>query len=811
MNISKPRLMRRLLTIVIVGFVLSAAYVSTIVLQRQEALERVGRDNVTWMVSQGLSEYTRLQQRVGEYAIPELGVDAEEVRLRFDIVGNRLKLLQSKSLSEFVNSTPSTIAAVAALEQTLQQARPLLDHLAEPGTPERLLGMLDAIYPKIAKLSADSNLWNSTRLNDYRYQLFSLHWLYTAVTAGLILCGMVFIGLILLHNRLLMRTYTTLQDTTADLHATTNKLEISHTEVQEKNVELLQQNVALRLQDVVLKTQNARFDAALNNMSQGLCLVDAELKLIVSNARFLELFGLAPHEAIQGTPLSALVGPDMLPDAGAAKKAHERTDSEQITAEALGEHSHTLADGRVIFVSYEPMSEGGWVMTFEDVTERRRAQDRIVHMAHHDALTDLPNRLLFWENTEKAIRRASKTGSSFAILYLDLDRFKEVNDTLGHPVGDALLRAVAKRLKSHTAKADLVGRLGGDEFAILHMMDDRSGESAATLAETLLTEINRAYMIEGHEVFVSTSIGIAIALEDGATTAELMKNADLALYRAKENGANVHVRFEPEMLAKLQRRKTLEVELARGLDLEQFQLYYQPLISLRTNQIVCGEALIRWNHPERGLISPAEFIPLAEETGFIDDLGQWVLKRACEDAAQWPDSVRVAVNLSPVQFRAAGLYQHVEETIAASGLPPRRLELEITESVLLQNNSANLSALHRLRGLGLSIALDDFGTGYSSLSYLRSFPFDKIKIDQTFVRDLEKSEDSVAIIQSIATLGKNLRMTTTAEGVETIEQLKIVRNAGCTEAQGYYFSRPVPGTEFLALLRGQNAKVTSAA
>jgi predicted signal transduction protein with EAL and GGDEF domain len=327
----------------------------------------------------------------------------------------------------------------------------------------------------------------------------------------------------------------------------------------------------------------------------------------------------------------------------------------------------------------------------------------------------------------------------------------------------------------------------------------------------LLKEISRPFVIHGHEVVVSTSIGVAIAPKDGSTTDELMKNADLALYRAKEAGANTYQCFNPEMQAKLQLRRSLEVDLRRGIELGQFQLLYQPLVSLSNNQIVCGEALLRWNHPERGLISPAEFIPLAEEIGFIHALGEWALERACTDAAEWPGRIRVAVNLSPVQFRGNLLSQTVENALATSGLPAHRLELEITESVLLQNNALNLNALHRLRALGLSIALDDFGTGYSSLSYLRSFPFDKIKIDQTFVRDLESCDDSIAIIQSIADLGRSLKMVTTAEGVETLEQLNLVRKAGCTEAQGFYFSRPIENAGFNALVRRQGSKVGSAA
>jgi diguanylate cyclase (GGDEF)-like protein len=811
MNISKSRVLQILLAIVIAGFIGAAVYTSSLALQRQTALEDVGRHNVTWEVSQGLSEFARLEQRISEYGMGGRAVDAAEVKLRFDIVANRLKTLKNSSVARFIDAAPRNAATLGKLEQLLKTTRLLLDQLAVPGTASRLLDQISAVYPDLARLSSDSNIWNAHQINNDRKELIRLHWVYTSVTAGLILCGFAFIALLLLHNRLLKRTQIKLYATSSELQTTTNELEVSNSEVREKNSALLQQNLALRQQDAALQTQNARFDAALNNMSQGLCLADADQRLIVCNKRFLKLFNLDAELARQGAPLGDLLQPQMLPLAAAHSSETgwaPKSGTEQITAKAFGDRTHRMDDGTVLFVSHEPMAEGGWVSTFEDVTERRHAQDRIVHMAHHDALTDMPNRLLFWDNTEQAIRRLEFSGQSFAVLYLDLDRFKEVNDTLGHPVGDALLCAVAERLQANTSMPDLVARLGGDEFAILHRFDHQTESSTDELAERLLREISQPFLVHGHEVVVSTSIGIAIAPKDGSTTDELMKNADLALYRAKETGANTYQRFNPEMQAKLQLRRSLEIDLRRGLELGQFQLLYQPLVSLRTDQIVCGEALLRWNHPEHGLISPAEFIPIAEETGFINNLGEWALQRACADAAKWPGRVRVAVNLSPVQFRGSSLYQTVESALATSGLPAHRLELEITESVLLQNNTMNLNVLHRLRALGLSIALDDFGTGYSSLSYLRSFPFDKIKIDQTFVRDLENCDDSIAIIHSIADLGRSLKMVTTAEGVETPEQLNIVREAGCTEAQGYYFSRPVDSHSFEALV---GSKLGSAA
>jgi diguanylate cyclase (GGDEF)-like protein len=412
----------------------------------------------------------------------------------------------------------------------------------------------------------------------------------------------------------------------------------------------------------------------------------------------------------------------------------------------------------------------------------------------------MANRLLFWESIGQAVRALSSRAQSFAILYLDLDRFKEVNDTLGHPIGDALLRQVAERLRKTVSPRDLVARLGGDEFALLHYCLDTPEDSAQDLAERIIASIARPYYIDGNEIVVSTSVGIAIAPTDGNETDQLMKNADLALYSAKAEGAGTYRFFSLQMERSMQNRRLLEMDLRRGIKLGQFELYYQPLVRLDTGRVVSGEALMRWRHPEQGMISPAQFIPLAEETGAIEVLGEWALQQACRDALNWPDHVRVSVNLSPVQFRKAGLVDIVKAVLATSELDARRLELEITESVLLQNNAVNLEALHQLRALGLSIALDDFGTGYSSLSYLQRFPFDKLKIDQSFVRDLENRPDSLSIVQSIATLGRNLRMLTTAEGVETQAQLDIITSAGCSEAQGYYFGAPMPETDFRAML-----------
>jgi len=758
------RFLRIALTVVILGFIASAVYITALVYQRQAALEGVGLGNVTWMVAQAPSEFARLEQRVSALGMNDGTVTPEEVQLRYDIVVNRIKTLRSQSVEKFVQSDPRIGQILDEVEAALEDARPLLAQLWDPYVPAQILTILEPVYPKLVRLSTDANVWNVERIAADRQGLITLQWAFTYVAFGMIACGCALIALLLVHNGLLDRAHKVLEESERDL-----------------------------------EVQNARFDAALDAMSLGLCLLDPQHRLIVCNPRFRTIFGLEESAAAPGASIFDLIGDELLADGiGDASPAGNDGD-----IALLNNRVHRLPNGTVLMVSREAMGEGGWVCTFEDVTERHRAQSRVVHMAHHDTLTGMPNRLLFWENISQAVRALGTRNQPFAVLYLDLDRFKEVNDTLGHPIGDALLRQVGERLRSTASPRDIVARLGGDEFALLHYCLETSADSSQVLAENLIANIARPYHIEGNEIVISTSVGIAMAPRDGTDSDQLMKNADLALYSAKAEGAGTFRFFSPQMEKAMQNRRHLEIDLRRGIKLGQFELYYQPLVRLDTGLIIAGEALMRWRHPEHGMISPGEFIPLAEETGAIEMLGEWALRRACLDALNWPDNVRVSVNLSPVQFRKAGLVDIVKAVLATSELDPRRLELEITESVLLQNNAVNLEALHQLRALGLTIALDDFGTGYSSLSYLQRFPFDKLKIDQSFVRDLESRPDSLSIVQSIATLGRNLRMVTTAEGVETKAQLDIIASAECTEAQGYYFGRPMPEAEFRARLEKQ--------
>jgi diguanylate cyclase (GGDEF)-like protein len=546
-----------------------------------------------------------------------------------------------------------------------------------------------------------------------------------------------------------------------------------------------------------LESANAKIDVALKNMSQGLCMFDADERLVVANERYAQMYGLPLNEVKPGTPFRQII------EARIAAGAYAGGDPEAYINERLSAvrerrpstKIQTLPDGRVVAIAHQPMSDGGWVATHEDITEQRRYEAKIAHMALHDGLTDLPNRTLFNERLEQALAR----GETVAALLLDLDLFKNVNDTLGHAVGDKLLQAVASRLQSVVRDTDTVARMGGDEFAIVQVEIVQPAEAAA-LAERIIASINEPYDIAGHQVIVGTSVGIAIGPADGNDPDQLMRNADLALYRAKNSGRGAFHFFESGMDVQMRARRALENDMRAALANGQFELHYQPVLNLERNQIVGVEALIRWHHPERGMVSPVEFIPLAEETGFIVPLGEWIVRRACSAAASWPDNVKVAVNLSAVQFRSPGLTQVVVSALASSGLAPDRLELEITESVLLQDSKATLATLHGLRDMGVRIAMDDFGTGYSSLSYLRSFPFDKIKIDRSFVKDITTSAGSLNIVRAVAAMAKGLGMACTAEGVETPEQLSTISSEGCTEMQGFLFSKPLPVDQIDRLL-----------
>jgi diguanylate cyclase (GGDEF)-like protein len=549
-----------------------------------------------------------------------------------------------------------------------------------------------------------------------------------------------------------------------------------------------------------LHTQGLRFDLALNNMQQGLLMFDHAGLLLVVNRRFCTLFGVPEGVLAPGMTYDE-VTEQVVTEGNVTAEDMREVRERRVGLVERNQHATAtweLANGRAFTMTYQPMADG-WLGTFEEITERREAEARIAHLARHDALTDLPNRVQLREKLNQALVVARR-GGLLALHCLDLDQFKAVNDTLGHPIGDGLLQAVAQRLRQGVRKTDTVARLGGDEFAIVQAEIDSPIE-ATELASRLVESIEAPFEIEGQQIVIGTSIGIAFAPRDGLDADQLLKCADLALYRAKVDGRGVYRLFQAEMDAAMQVRRVMELDLRLALQANQLEVFYQPLIDVRNRRVAGFEALLRWRHPTKGLVQPNLFIPLAEETGMIIPIGEWVLQQACVDATAWPNALKVAVNLSAVQFKSRNLIASVTGALRQSGLAPERLELEITETVMLKDTAATLATLHQLQDLGIQIAMDDFGTGYSSLSYLRRFPFDRIKIDQSFVRDLGKRADCIAIVRAVTALGTELGMAITAEGVETRQQLETVERAGCTEAQGYLFGPAVPGCAVPDLLR----------
>jgi diguanylate cyclase (GGDEF)-like protein len=565
------------------------------------------------------------------------------------------------------------------------------------------------------------------------------------------------------------------------------------------------------LLDAVIATRDitflaSRFDTALNNMPLGLCMFDATGRLVVANRRSLDLLGLPSEIARRGASMHELVQDCMragrLSAADAARLADE---FERRGSEPVGEDFvlETLT-GRVLALTFQPMENGGSVVLIEDITERRNAEAKINHLARYDGLTGLPNRAFFREHMERALALIQR-GGSCAVLFVDLDQFKQVNDTLGHPFGDQLLRCVADRLRGLIRDSDVVARFGGDEFVVLQA-PVRRPEQVASLARRIVDVLGEPYQIEGHEIVIGASIGIAVAPNDGADADLLLKNADMALYRAKSDGRAGWRFFEPEMDIKAQARRNLELDLRTALANDTFEVYYQPLYNLRNHRVSTCEALLRWPHPERGMISPAEFIPVAEEMGLIVEIGSRVLRKACIECTRWPADVRVAVNLSPIQFRRGSVVAAVKDALAVSKLSPNRLEVEITESVLLQDTEQTRLALNELRELGVRISLDDFGTGYSSLSYLHSFPLHKVKIDRMFLRGILADSRSLTLLRGVARLSAELGMSVVVEGIETEAELAIItRETTVDEAQGFLFSRPVPGRDIRKILYSAGA------
>ena len=560
--------------------------------------------------------------------------------------------------------------------------------------------------------------------------------------------------------------------------------------------------------EAALAEKTTILQVTLDTMDQGLLMIDAERRVRICNRRAIELLDLPPLLMCRNPHMDEVLQHQL--------KTQDFLHQDEnfvswVKSGGFNSHRHSYErerpNGSVLDITTIPIAHGGWVRTYTDITERKEVERKITHSSRHDVLTDLPNRLLFRERLEQLIAESKRDSKSFAVLYIDLDRFKAVNDSLGHLIGDILLKSVTARLRATLRKEDTIARLGGDEFAVLHCGRDLA-DTVAPVAQRLISALDEPFVIEGHSVSVGTSIGIALAPENGTDADELLRAADRALYRAKESGRNGYCFFREEMDAEIVARRTLELDLRHALENGELHLVFQPVMSVADARVVSCEALLRWKHPVHGSVSPATFIPLAEETGLIVSIGDWVLHEACKVASNWDMPLGIAVNVSAIQF-GAGLCEKIAAALAATGLAPERLEIEITESVLIQQGDQVLAALKEIRALGVRIALDDFGTGFSSLSYLRRFPFDTIKIDKSFIREIEEPKTS-AIIDSIVNLGERFCVNITAEGVETVRELELVCAKGCTHVQGYLLSRPIDAGEIEQFVHG-NTRLTEAA
>ena len=567
----------------------------------------------------------------------------------------------------------------------------------------------------------------------------------------------------------------------------------THEDITERS----RQENAILQQANELSRINVQFDAALSNMAQGLCMFDGDKRLVVWNERYAELYKLPTsllkvgthHEAVISDRISRGI---LKGDTNALAFDQKLASLNELPKDAASCRVDEFADGRFILVTRQPMDDGGWLATHEDITERRRAEAEIVHLARHDPLTGLANRAEFNTKLEEACKRLKRSGGSVTVMMIDLDKFKVVNDTLGHPAGDELLIEVGNRLQATVRETDVVARLGGDEFAIIQEGGANQREAAIALALRIINAISQPFDLNGSRAVLGTSVGIVLGPEHEIDPEGLLKRADLALYDAKSSGRNDFRFFRNELLEVADTQRTAEYELRSAIEQEQFELYYQPVVDVKTLTLCGAEALVRWRHPTKGMISPDKFVPLAETTGLIGPLGEWILRRACADAASWPEHIKLAVNISAIQFQKGNLFEVILRTLLETGIAPERLELEITETSLLENQEAHLTTIRQVKNLGISVALDDFGTGYSSVNYLTNFPFDKIKIDKSFTQGVLSRRDCKAVVASTLALAQGLGTVTTAEGVETEEQLEYMRAAGVDLVQGYLFGRPVP-------------------
>ncbi|EKF40424.1 putative bifunctional diguanylate cyclase/phosphodiesterase [Nitratireductor indicus] len=791
------RVVQTVLTVSIIVLAVSALYISVLVFQRQEALSQIFRYNIAFSASQGMNELLRFRQRVAGLLVDPPQTTKQDVELRYQILLSRMSLFDSGEFKNFVNDVPDTQQTVADMSRVVHEISTFIGDIDEKENALRALELTAPLERQMVSLASQANEYGATLQARDQNELLRLHWIFSLLALGLVVSGFIFVAMLRWQHRLQISVQERLRATNEDLLRT--------------SAELIESAEAARLANEELSTQNLLFNTALNNMSHGLCMFDAEQELIVSNRKMESIYGLKSDQVKPGVSLSGLV--ESMVESGACREDEAHRIADLQTKLIKQNRSDTLIqelrDGRTILISHQPMKGGGWVATYEDITERHKAQAQVAYMARHDTLTDLPNRLMMRERLEEILQTSSERGLAAAVMCIDLDNFKSINDTLGHPIGDALLRAVAGRIRNTVRESDCIARLGGDEFVVVQGNLEKL-EQASTLAKRLILAIDAPYLIDGHQILTSASVGISTTIDSREEVDDLLMQADVALYQAKADGRGVFRFYERGMNKRLQRRRALEAELrSANLD-EQFHLVFQPIIDLGMNKVTAFEALLRWTHPTLGPIPPDEFISIAEDTGAIVPLGEWVLRQVCLETKRLPDDISIAANLSPMQFKRDDIVSTVARLLEETETEAHRLELEITETLLLEDNRKLHADLRRLRKLGSRISLDDFGTGYSSLSYLQKFAFDKVKIDRLFIKDITKSADQAAIVQTILNLSYTLGMTTVVEGVETEEQLRIIRAMGGSEAQGNLFSKPIRSEEIAEFLAEHKRKRSAA-
>ncbi len=609
-------------------------------------------------------------------------------------------------------------------------------------------------------------------------------------------------------DRLKALVETTYAETQQDRERTDRSIALMVEELEglQKTLEtdIANRTAELRESRKQLKLQNRRMAEALDSTGHAISIYDRNKRLIYCNDKFLKLYRLPKRLGRRGTSFADILAGRIAANSHVGEDLGDYigirmalVDQQQSSTEV-----HTLNSGEIVAITHQPLADGGWVSTHKDITEFTRLQEELGHRAYHDALTGLPNRHMLQQRIAQSFTEAAGLGT-FALLLIDLDGFKSINDTLGHSAGDQLLCEVASRLEEATGADGMVARMGGDEFAVV-MELGATARDAHRLAVRLVDVGKRPFSIDGEAAAIGFSIGIAVAPGDGATGEQLLKNADLALYAEKHGRRGSYSFFEPAMDKARRDRRQLERDLAMALERGEFEVYYQPILNLRTQAFAGFEALLRWHHGEEGFIPPSKFIPVAEETGLIVPIGEWVLREAIAEASKWPTNLRIAINVSSVQFQRGNVVATIMNALGSGGISPERVEIEITESVFFDNSTANLDALRQLHALGLKIALDDFGTGFSALSYLLSYPFDKIKIDGSFIRAMENAAGAQAIVRAVAEIGHGMGITTTAEGIETAAQLRNVHAAGYNEAQGYLIARPMPASQVRKMLDGED-------